>query len=159
MALTRWFMPHLPVIAKLWVKFGKRWTATSASLSNVRAILPLLSEQRESQCLPNTTSILSPCRQTKSVLLGCREWLPLIRRTCWRPRWQLLLAIAAKNLKPKKPFSEKKKTPAWDGKWGWVWEFLQDLCFQCVGCPAGRPASLFPCCSCHWAHSWRRNVS
>lgn len=43
---------------------------------------PLLSEQRESQCLPKTTSILSPCRQTKSVLLGCREWLPLIRRTC-----------------------------------------------------------------------------
>lgn len=46
-------------------------------------VSPWLSEQRDGQCFPNTTSILSPWRQINSVLLGWREW-PLSRRTCQR---------------------------------------------------------------------------
>lgn len=78
---------------------GSFWTTTASPSTGPCHLSPLLSEQRESQCLPKTTSILSPCRQTKSVLFGCREWLPLIRRTCWGWRCQLFSYNGKKKIR------------------------------------------------------------
>lgn len=54
--------------------------------SNTHQGSPLLSEQRDSQFFPNTTSILSPWRHTKSVRLSCRPWPVPNRRTCWEKK-------------------------------------------------------------------------
>lgn len=60
-------------------------TDVTLGLNRLTSSSPLLSEHRESQCLPKTTSILSPCLQTNSERLDCRGWPPppLILRTCW----------------------------------------------------------------------------
>lgn len=98
---------------------GSFWTTTASPSTGPCHLSPLLSEQRESQCLPKTTSILSPCRQTKSVLFGCREWLPLIRRTCWGWRCQLFSYNGKKKIRISNDLllqnnnktNQKKKTP------------------------------------------------
>lgn len=47
-------------------------TDVTLGLNRLTSSSPLLSEHRESQCLPKTTSILSPCLQTNSERLDCR---------------------------------------------------------------------------------------